>query len=489
MIMKKTILFLLLMPLFLPAQTFKKNELDKIVQEAFAQQKVAGASVLIAQNGKIILNKGYGFAHLGFRVPATPQTKYFIVGANQIVLGAAIMQLVEKNTLSLDDEITKYLPGFNVQGNKITIRHLLTSTSGLPDYHHLGDPLTGQAYQPKAMDEVIDVFENKPFTMKPGTNHDWSISNFAVLVSILQKVTNQRYEVYIRTNIITPLGLHETEYLTQKKLIPQFAQGYNFSDSSFYPTTHSLLKYDLSTRLVSTTGDIYKLWEGLKQGKAISRQSFMLMTSREEAAKNNSGNFGYMFGIAKLENYNTVSFGGSLDGYSSFSSYYYPEKEITIIIFTNTNGPTARFMGRQLARKMLGLPPPPGSELPKKIITDLPLTKQEQLNLAGTYIVKRTVTNSTSPLTYSMGKRTMRVFTEIDQLMLQQFGELPEPLLKQADGTFEVKTGWQRMIISFKNENNNIVMSIVQPNYIDSGARIGNADVKTFHGAAFENLK
>ncbi len=65
---------------------------------------------------------------------------------------------------------------------------------------------------------------------------------------------------------------------------------------------------------------MYKLWEGLKQGKVISRQSFMLMKSREEAAKNNSGNFGYMFGIHKLENYNTMSFGGDLVGYSSFSS-------------------------------------------------------------------------------------------------------------------------------------------------------------------------
>jgi CubicO group peptidase (beta-lactamase class C family) len=199
--MRKSILFLLLMPLFLRAQTFKKTELDKIVKAAFAQQKAAGASILIAQNGKIILNKGYGFAHLGFRVPATPQTKYLIVGAGQIVLGAAIMQLVDKGDLSLDDEITKYLPGFNVQGHKITIRHLLTFTSGLPDYHYLGDPNSGQAYQPKAMDEVIDVFENKPFTMKPGTKFDWSISNFALLVSILQKVTNQRYEDYIRTNI------------------------------------------------------------------------------------------------------------------------------------------------------------------------------------------------------------------------------------------------------------------------------------------------
>ncbi|MBA3673880.1 MAG: beta-lactamase family protein [Chitinophagaceae bacterium] len=485
--MKKSILFLLLMPLILQAQTLKETELDKIVKEAFAQQKVAGASVLIAQNGKIILNKGYGFAHLGFGIPATPQTKYFIVGGNTTVLGAAMMQLVEKGALSPDDEITKYLPGFNVQGHKITIRHLLTSTSGLPDYHYLGDPLTGQAYQPKAIDEVVDLFENKLFTMKPGTKFDWSISNFALLVSILQKVTNQRYEDYLKTNIITPLGLQETEYLTQKKLIPHFAQGYQFSDGSFYPATESLLKYDLSTRLVSTTGDMYKLWEGLKQGKVISRKSFMQMTSREEAAKNNSGNFGYMIFIPKLENYNAMSFGGNLDGYSS--ALYVPDKEITIIIFTNSSETNAGFICRQIARKMLGLPPPPITEVPKKIITDLPLTKQEQLNMAGTYIVKRTNIDSSSPLTFNMWKRTIRVFTELEQLMMQRFGELPEPLLKQADGAFAIRSSPQ-LIISFKNENNNAVLSITSPgSYIESGARIGNADVKTFHGAAFENLK
>ncbi len=109
--------------------------------------------------------------------------------------------------------------------------------------------------------------------------------------------------------------------------------------------------------------------------------------------------------------------------------------------------------------------------------------------MSGTYVVKRTITDSSSPLTYNMSKRTMRVFTEIDQLMLQQFGELPEPLLKQTDGNFAIRSSPQ-LIISFKNESNNAVLSITSPgSYIESGARIGNADVKTFHGAAFENLK
>ncbi|MGI8581078.1 MAG: serine hydrolase domain-containing protein [Chitinophagaceae bacterium] len=267
--MKKSILLLLLMPLILQAQTFKKTELDIFVKEAFAQQKVAGASVLIAQNGKIILNKGYGFAHLGFRVPATPQTKYFIVGPSTLVLATAIMQQVEKGNLSLGDEIKKYLPDFPLQDKKVTIRHLLTSTSGIPDYHYLGDPIEGQAYQPKALDEVIDLFANKPFLMEPGAKFDWSISNFTLLTAILEKITKQRYQDYLKENFVAPLLLQETEYLDPIKLIPNFADGYHSMDTSLSTATGSLLKYDYSLRLVSTTGDIYKLWEGVRKNKCL----------------------------------------------------------------------------------------------------------------------------------------------------------------------------------------------------------------------------
>ncbi len=487
MIMKKSILLLLLMPLFLQAQTFKKNELDRIVKEAFAQQKVAGASVLIAQNGKIILNRGYGFAHLGFRVPATPQTKYFSPLGGNFIIGAAIMQQVEKGNLSLDDDITKYLPGFNVQGHKITIRHLLTSTSGVPDYHYLGDPFDGQDYQPKASDELIDLFANKPLIINPGTKYDHSISNSALLVAILEKVSKQSYEEYLKINFISPLSLDETEYLNGKKLIAQFAQGY-FFENEFYPATSSLLKYDVSRRLISTTGDLYKLYEGLKQDIIVSKNSFMLITSREEAAKNNSGNFGYGIYLNKEEHFDANGYAGSLEGFS-YSSYYYPEKDITIIILSNTGSQNARDMGRQIARKMLGLSPLPVKQTLNKLLADLPITIEEKMNLAGTYVVKRKLIGNSTSLTYNTYKRTIRVYTEIDQLMMQWFGELPEPLLKQADGSFAIRSQ-PGLGISFKSENNNTVLSITSPrSYIESGARIGNADVKTFHGAAFENLK
>ncbi len=213
----------------------------------------------------------------------------------------------------------------------------------------------------------------------------------------------------------------------------------------------------------------------------------MLMTSREEAAKNNSGNFGYGISLNKEEHFDAIGNSGSLQGFS-YSYFHYPEKDITIVILTNTGSQNARDMGSQIARKMLGLSPLPVKKTSIKILADLPLTTEEKMNVAGTYVIKMQLVENTTSLTHNMYKRTIRVFTEIDQLMLQLFGELPEPLLKQADGNFAIRSS-PEMIISFKHENNNVGMSLIRQAFIISGSRIGTADVKTFHAAALENLK
>jgi CubicO group peptidase (beta-lactamase class C family) len=477
-------IILLLLPLQLLAQKSNQSELDKFIKSTTEQVKAAGASVLVAQQGKIILNKGYGFAHLGFRIPATPQTKYFIVGPQTIVLATAIMQQVEKGNLSLDDEIQKYLPDFPLQGKKVLIRHLITSTSGIPDYHYLGDAFTGHE-QPKTQDEVINLFAGKPFLMEPGTKFDHSISNSALLTAILEKITQQRYRDYLQANFIDPLSLQETEYLEQDKVISNFAQGYKFLDTSFYSVTESLFTYDYSRRLVSTTGDLYKLWDGLKKNRLITASSFTLMISREEAIKNNSGNYGYGIGVNKLENFEVILASGSLRGYSGLL-YYIPEKDITIIVLSNSDAAQeAAEIGRRIVRKMLGLPPPPFNS--KKSIADLPVPNTESSSISGTYAINRKL-NSGGALTNNTYKRTVRVFVENDRLMLQMFGRLPQLLLKQEDSSFRVKA-LPTTIIKFLKENDKTILSMISPEYNDTGTMIGNADAKTFHGAAFENLK
>ena len=103
------------------------------------QEGVVGASVLVVQHDKILFHKGYGFADLALEAPTQADSSYHVIGPINPLVGVAIMQQVERNKLSLDDDISKFIPEFSLQGHHITVRELLNQTSGIADYHYLGD--------------------------------------------------------------------------------------------------------------------------------------------------------------------------------------------------------------------------------------------------------------------------------------------------------------------------------------------------------------
>src|SRR5262249_57479284 len=110
--------------------------------------------------------------------------------------GVGVMQLVERGKLSLDDELSKYIPEFPMQGHRVTIRQLLNHTSGIVDYHYLGDPIEATSRQPKALDEVMALYAGRNWVNDPGKKWDWSISGFQLLVTIVEPVTSQTFPTY-----------------------------------------------------------------------------------------------------------------------------------------------------------------------------------------------------------------------------------------------------------------------------------------------------
>jgi CubicO group peptidase (beta-lactamase class C family) len=160
-------------------------DLDAIAKRVIAQQGVVGASVLMARGNRIIFHKGYGFADLALEAPAKDETVYHVVGPMMPFTGIAVMQLVERGKLSLDDDISKFIPEFPLQGHRVTVRQLLNHTSGIVDYHYLGDPIEATSRQPKALDEVMALYSGKRWVNEPGKKWDWSISGFQLLVTIL----------------------------------------------------------------------------------------------------------------------------------------------------------------------------------------------------------------------------------------------------------------------------------------------------------------
>src|ERR1700685_4076453 len=188
------------------------QDLDSISKRVIAQELVVGASVLVAKGNRIIFQKGYGFADLGLEAPAKSDTVYHVVGPMMPFTGIAVMQLVDRGKLSLDDDISKFIPEFPTEGRHVTVRNLLNHTSGIVDYHSRGDPIEATSRQPKALDEVMALYAGKRWVNEPGTKWDWSISGFQLLVAILERVTGQSYQEYVAQNIFDPAGVTSTTY-------------------------------------------------------------------------------------------------------------------------------------------------------------------------------------------------------------------------------------------------------------------------------------
>src|SRR6185369_2620057 len=163
---------------------------------------------------------------LGLEAPVGSETVFHVVGPMLPFTGVAVLQLVEQRKLSLDDDVARYIPEFPMQGHRVTIRQLLNHTSGIVDYHYLGDPIDATSRQPKALDEVMALYAAKQWVNEPGTRWDWSISGFQLLVTIVERVSGQRFDDYVRRNIFEPAGLTSTTYCDDYSLVRNLSHAY-----------------------------------------------------------------------------------------------------------------------------------------------------------------------------------------------------------------------------------------------------------------------
>ena len=206
------------------------DRLDAIARKVIADEHVVGGSVLVAQGGRILLHRGYGFADLGLEAPSRDETVYHIVGPMLPFTGVAVMQLVERGKLSLDDDVARFIPEFPMQGHRVTIRQLLDHTSGIVDYHYLGDPIDATSRLPKALDEVMALYAGKNWVNDPGAKWDWSISGFQLLVTVVERITGQPFGDYVQANIFRPAGLRSTSYCDDQSLVRGLSHAYRRFD-------------------------------------------------------------------------------------------------------------------------------------------------------------------------------------------------------------------------------------------------------------------
>jgi CubicO group peptidase (beta-lactamase class C family) len=464
-------------------------ELDGVAQRMIAQERVAGASVLVARHGKVILHKGYGQADLGLETPTRDETVYHVVGPMLPFTGIAVLQLVERGKLALDDELAKHVPEFPMQGHRVTIRQLLNHTSGIVDYHYLGDPIEATSRLPKALDEVMALYAGKKWVNEPGKKWDWSISGFQLLVTIVERVSGESFAEYVQHNIIGPAGVASTTYCDDFTLVRGLSHSYRHHEQRFVPAYENAMAYNADLRFCSTVGDLYQMWTAIAARHLVDARTFAMMATPEGPAQHTSARdpsaaYGLAMIVNREDDHRRIGQHGSLLGYSG-SLYDFPEDGLTIVVLTNTEGQNAYAITRALARAALGLaalpaPPPPAAE---RALADTAVPAAERGQLSGTFVLRLEHLDDGLHDSFAQYRRTYRVFDENGRLMIQALGEVPERLLKQADGSFAIRSE-PGSHIGFAVQGGHAASLKIEPSPFGaplSGARVGPGDPATFH--------
>jgi CubicO group peptidase (beta-lactamase class C family) len=202
-----------------PDSTSIEAKLDAYLSPYVAQKDFGGA-VLIADGDNVLVRKAYGMANYALSVPNTPNTRFGIASLTKTFTAAAVIMLQESGRVQLDDRLDKFLPDYP-KGNKITLRHLLGHASGVPNPDY--DSIFYKRLNP---DSLIETFSKKPLDFEPGTSDRYSNAGYVLLARVVEKASGQRFEQFLHDRIFAPLGMSDTGFLDQPRIILNLASAY-----------------------------------------------------------------------------------------------------------------------------------------------------------------------------------------------------------------------------------------------------------------------
>lgn len=303
---------------------------DEYLKAAVKNDRFIG-SVLIAKNGVPIFNKGYGMANIELNVPNTPKTIFRTGSLTKQFTALAVMQLQERGKLKVGDSICKYLEDCPAAWQAVTIRHLLTHTSGIPNYSSPPEWDEKLSVQTLTRAEFIDLFRNLPLQFAPGEKHKYSNSGYSLLGSVIEKASGTDYTEFMRINIFAPLGMKNTGFEDSRVIVAGRAAGYDWSLGSFLNTRFVNLQNSLPNgALYSTTEDLLLWDQALYTEKLVSRKSL------DEMFTPFLNEYAYGWRTPQRFNRQTLEHSGSINGFSSFILRC-PSERLTVIVLSNSD--------------------------------------------------------------------------------------------------------------------------------------------------------
>ncbi len=314
--------------------------MEEVVQ-SYAREKTFMGTVLVARGSDMLLNKGYGAANLEWDIPNTPATKFRLGSITKQFTAAAILLLEERGKLTLEDPIKKHMPDAPASWDPITIYHLLTHTSGIPNFTGLPD-YEALKLRDTPVAKTILNFRDKSLDFVPGEKMTYSNSGYLVLGYVIERVSGMSYGTFVTDNIFTPLGMKDSGYDSNSAIIPRRAAGY--VPSSTGPLNAGFVHMSIphaAGALYSTTEDLLRWEQGLFGGKVISPASLAKMTTAFK------GDYALGVVVRTTGGRKVVQHGGGIDGFNTFLAHY-PDSKVTVAVLANINGPAPTEMATKL---------------------------------------------------------------------------------------------------------------------------------------------
>lgn len=357
-------------------QAVPVSTLDSVVRQAMAARQIVGTSVAVARGGRVLVAKGYGYADLENEVPATERTVYRVGSVTKQFTAAGIMLLVESGKISLTDELTRFLPDYQVKGHRVTVDQLLTHTSGIKGYTEM-PVFWEQSRLDLTHDQMIKMFSAEPFEFSPGERYQYNNSAYYLLGVIIEKVSGDSYTDFLKARLLDPVGLSQTYYLDEGPIVKHRARGYEVRNGQVVNADPLSMKLPYAAgSLGSTVLDLIKWKAALVRGQVVSSDSYQRMILPAPLNDGQQTTYGYGLAIGSVEGKKKISHGGGINGFRAQLAYY-PDDDLTIAVLCNTGSANPEVLESRVARLFMGLPEPD--------IREVPLRAQQLSRYAGTY--------------------------------------------------------------------------------------------------------
>jgi CubicO group peptidase (beta-lactamase class C family) len=311
-----------------------RARIDRVAGQVLELRGIPSASIAVVQGGKLVYTHAYGQAHLDPPLPATPEMRYSIGSISKQFTASAILLLQEQGKLSLDDAVGKYVPGLT-RGGEVTIRQVLSHTSGYQDYWP-EDYLMTPMMKPETAQQILDTWAKKPLDFEPGTQWQYSNTNYVIAGLIVEKVSGQRLMEFLGEHIFRPLGMRSVWNSDEAKLTATDATAYiRNALGPLRPAPKEGRGWMFAAGELAMTPHDLALWDESMIAQTVLKPESYKQMFTEIKTKNGKGtHYGLGVSIGDDNGHRAIEHGGEVTGFVAQNSVLVDDG-VAVVVLTN----------------------------------------------------------------------------------------------------------------------------------------------------------